>query len=223
MNDTADQLHSRSAIAAFTAEQGITKLVHFTTNKGALGIFATGSIKSRDLLDRDKYIEHIYTPNCQDRLKDADWTGHVNLSISRVNGQMLGISADTWHATEDLWWVILALDVSLLTDPGVHFVTTNNTYSKCLKRGPGVDALRALFAPSVEWGWYGSRKTRYAGMLDAWTTDPQAEVLYPREVPIDRIREVYVREEHHADTVRSWFDVFRIPAVPVLYRPDEFR
>lgn len=212
-----------AAVAAYATQRNITEVLHFTTNQGALGIFATGFIMSRDDLDQDKYIEHIYVPNCQDRLKDAEWTGYVNLSISRVNDHMFEVSSKKWHATEDLWWLVLALDVSLLADPGVYFVTTNNTYTECLKRGTGVAGLDALFAPSVEWGWYHSRRTRYAGMPDALTTDPQAEVLYPDRVPIQRIHAVYVREEQHADIVRSWFDVLHVPALPVLHRPDIFQ
>ena len=68
------------------------------------------------------------------------------MSISRVNDSMLATSSEKWHATEDLWWVVLAFDASLLADPGVYFVTTNNTYVNCLKRGTGVEGLHALFA-----------------------------------------------------------------------------
>jgi hypothetical protein len=211
------------AVAAYAAERGITELLHFTTNNGALGILATGFVLSRDRLAKEQYIEHIYTPNCPSRHKDSEWTDYVNLSISRVNGRMLGISSGRWHATEDLWWVVLALDGSLLTHPDVHFVTTNNTYHNCLKRNTGVEGLRALFAHSVEWGWQGSHVTRYRGMPDAWTTDPQAEVLYPGQVPIELLRAIYVREEEHADTVRSWFPIFQVLPVPVEYRPEVFQ
>ena len=211
------------AVAAYAAERGIAEIMHFTTNYGAVGILAKRFVLSRDRLAKDKYIEHIYTPNCPSRRKDSDWTDYVNVSISRVNGRMLGVSAGKWHATEDLWWVVLAFDASLLTHPDVHFVTTNNTYRNCLKRGTGVEGLRALYAHSVEWGWQGTRITRYPGMPDAWTTDPQAEVLYPRQVPIQLLRAVYVRVEEHADTVRSWFPIFDVPRVPVVFRPKVFQ
>ena len=127
-----------TAVTAYAAARNIREILHFTTNRGLLGVFATGAVLSRDLLDTDKYIEHIYTPNCSTRLKDSAWTGYVNLSISRVNDRMLSTSC-RWHSTEDLWWVVLAFDTSLLADPGVHFVTTNNTYTAALGRGIGVD------------------------------------------------------------------------------------
>ena len=136
------------AVAAYAAERGITEVLHFTTNNGALGILATGFVLSRDRLAKEQYIEHIYTPNCPSRHKDSDWTDYVNLSISRVNGRMLGISSGRWHATQDLWWVVLAFDGSLLAHPDVHFVTTNNTYSQLPqtrhRRGRPARTVRSL-------------------------------------------------------------------------------
>jgi hypothetical protein len=60
------------AVSAFAAQRGITELLHFTTHKGALGVFATGSIMSRDAADTSEYIKHIYTPNCNSRWKDRE-------------------------------------------------------------------------------------------------------------------------------------------------------
>jgi hypothetical protein len=212
-----------AAVAAYIAQRGIREVLHFTTNNGALGIFASGAVLSRDRLGQEQYIEHIYVPNCQTRLKDAAWTDYVNLSISRVNSRMLGYSRK-WHAIEDIWWMILSFDASLLGHPDVQFVTTNNTYTNCLQRGTGVEGLNALFAPSVEWGWQGSRTNRYPGVPDEWTTDPQAEVLYPQQVPIHYLRRIYVHEPENADTVRSWLPIFQhVPRVPVLHRPEVFR
>ncbi|GAA4593756.1 hypothetical protein GCM10023194_58840 [Planotetraspora phitsanulokensis] len=211
------------SISEYVSGRQIQEILHFTTNKGLLGIFATGAVLSRDRLAKEDYIEHIYTPNCSDRLKDAAWTDYVNLSISRVNGRMLGVSK-TWHATEDVWWAILSFDASLLVHPGVHFTTTNNTYSACVQRGIGVNSLAALFADSVEWGRYGSRFHRNSRMPASWTTDPQAEVLYPQQVPIGTLRAIYVREEEHIDTIRGWFPLFpKISPVPVEYKPEVFQ
>jgi hypothetical protein len=211
------------AVTAYAARRGVQEILHFTTNRGLVGILATGAVLSRDLLDSDKYIEHIYTPNCFSRLKDSEWTGYVNLSISRVNNWMLTKSQE-WHETEDVWWAVLAFDTSLLADPGVYFVTTNNTYTSALKRGTGVSALQAMFAESVEWGYRGSRIYRRPDIIDAWTTDPQAEVLYPERVPADLLRAIYVREEEHVDTVRSMLACFQnAPDVVVEHKPEVFQ
>ncbi|MCA1702463.1 MAG: DUF4433 domain-containing protein [Actinobacteria bacterium] len=212
-----------SAIEAYARRRGITEILHFTTDKGLLGIFATGAVLCRDLLDNDKYIEEIYTPNCNNRLKDAEWTGYVNLSISRVNKYMLDRS-EIWHSTEDLWWVVLAFDVSLLSNPDVYFTTTNNTYRPSVKHDTGVSGLHALFADSVEWGYYGCRKSRYGGMPRSWTTDPQAEVLYLERVSVGLLRALYVREPEHIDHVAGLMSIFpAVPRVPIRYRPEVFQ
>jgi ssDNA thymidine ADP-ribosyltransferase DarT-like protein len=210
------------AVEPYVAARGITEVLHFTTDKGLLGIFATGAVLCRDLLDVEQYIEAIYTPNCNNRLKDPNWTGYVNLSISRVNKDMLN-SSERWHSTEDLWWAVLAFDASLLAHPGVHFTTTNNTYPS-LKRGTGIHGLHALFADSVEFGYYGCYKSRYPGMPDAWTTDPQAEVLYPERVSVGLLRALYVREPEHIDHVAGLMSIFStVPRVPILHKPEVFQ
>lgn len=211
-----------SAVETYARRRGVTEILHFTTDKGLLGIFATGAVRCRDLLDNDKYIEEIYTPNCNNRLKDANWTGYVNLSISRVNKYMLDRSK-VWHSTEDLWWAVLAFDVSLLTHPGIYFTTTNNTYPSA-QRGTGIHGLHALFADSVEWGYYGCYQSRYPGMPNAWTTDPQAEVLYPEPVSIGLLRALYLREPEHIDHVAGLMSIFpAVPRVPILHRPEVFQ
>jgi hypothetical protein len=210
-------------VLTYAAERGITEVLHFTTNKGLTGILATGAVKSRRRLDSDKHIEHIYTPNCENRLKDREWTDYVNLSISRVNGQMLGVS-ENWHRQDDVWWLVLAFGPEILADPGVFFTTTNNTYTNCVVRGQGVQGLSALFAESVEWGWYGSRKRRYSGIPDSWPTDPQAEVLYPGEISLRQLTSIYVRRVHELDDVRGLLGAFpSAPSVPVLHKPEVFQ
>jgi hypothetical protein len=96
-------------VATLVVERGITEVLHFTTAPhGLVGICATGAVRSHDRLEEDKYIEHIYAPNCADRLKDAEWTDYVNLSISQVNKYMLDKSQD-WHPPETgIWWAVLS-------------------------------------------------------------------------------------------------------------------
>ena len=212
-------------VASYASARGIDEVLHFTTDRGLIGTFATGAVLSRDLLDEDKYIEHIYTPNCSDRLKDADWTGFVNLSLSRVNRRMLDTS-QSWHATEDVWWAVLAFDPAILTHPDVFFTTTNNTYSNCVQRGIGVTGLSLLFAPSVEWGHYGSRCRRQSTTPTSWTTDPQAEVLYPQRLSLEWVRAVYVHEPEHLDDVHTWLRLLRTgdaSRVLVAHKPEVFQ
>jgi hypothetical protein len=215
---------SDAGIAEYVRIRGITEVLHFTTfPPGITGICATGAVLCRDRLSEDKYVEYIYAPNCSNRLKDAAWTGYVNLSISRVNKDMLGTSKG-WHQHRDLFWGVLSLDPAILQHPGVTFATTNNTYHGCVRRSTGVDGLSALCAESVEWGYYGSLKRRYVGMPEAWTTDPQAEVLYPDQVDLQHLTAIYVNEEEQIDDVCSTTRLWRgTESIPVLHKPEIFQ
>jgi len=215
------QISFNTEILDQVSTRQIKEVMHFTTNPGLLGIFATGAVLSRDRLNTDRYVEHIYTPNCSDRLKDADWTDYVNMSISRVNGRMLGVSKN-WHIDHELWWSVLAFDSELLGHDGVYFTTTNNTYP-CVKRNPGVLGFSEMFAHSVEWGYYGSQIPRPPTRHSSLTTDLQAEVLYPGQVSLNHLRSIYVYEENNIDYIESLYNIFpTVPKVPVAWRPEVF-
>ena len=215
------------AIAEYAANAGITEVLHFTTNMGFLGIAASGELKSRNDLEEDQYLESIKKMNSASRWKDADWTGYVNLSISRVNKRMFHTSSRNWHPEDGIWWPVLAFDPVILTHPGVVFTTTNNTYHEVVKRGPGLDGLQQLFAPTVPWGYYGSVAQRRATTPSNWTTDPQAEVLYPLSVPLLYLRSVYVLEPEMEDDIHTWLSFCPEGAlsgpVTIATRPDVFQ
>lgn len=210
-------------IATFITARSITDVLHFTTHRGLLGILATGLLKCRDELSEDEYLEHIYTPNCSDRLKDADWTGYVNLSISRVNADMFK-SSKKWHLDDDgVWWAILVFDATLLAHASITFATTNNVYP-VVQRATGLAGLQALFNDVVPWGYFGSKKYRFTGLPDNYTTDPQAEVLYPQALPVDWLRAIYVYEEEDIDAVEALLGMFPVgPKVNVEHRPEVFQ
>jgi hypothetical protein len=216
-------IDTATTIAEYVAARKIEDVLHFTTDTGLLGIFASGAVLSRERLDEDAYVEHIFTPNCVSRLKDIDWIDYVNMSISRVNGHMFGYSKK-WHATQDLWWAVLSFGTAILEHDDVVFTTTNNSYTGCVERDGGLSGLKALFAPSVEWGYFGNHKRRYDSMPASWTTDPQAEVLYPEQLSIEHLQAIYVLDGEHVDYINGLFGVFSgVPHVPVAVRPKVFQ
>lgn len=215
-----------SNVADVIAERGIKEVVHFTTNRGVLGMFAKGAILPRLTLPKEKYLEHVYKPNAEVR-KDPAWTGHVSLSISRVNTEFFGVSR-YWHSDTETWWAIVSLDPAILCHEDVVFVTTNNIYP-ARRRGKGADGLRALFDDLVL-GYYGHPTNRTADMPRSWTTDVQAEALYPGGISTDHVRRIYVLTDDHADLVASQYDILRSrgdagdlrPELPIDVRPDLF-
>lgn len=175
-------------VAEAARARGVERVLHFTTKHGVLGVLAQRAVKSRKRLSKDKYLEHVYRPNASFR-KDPAWLDHVSLSIERINDWMFDHS-EKWHSHEDLFWAVLAFDPAVLGHPGVVFATTNNIYRSC-RRAEGLAGFNAMFAEKVT-GRYGRLHIR-AGLPSNWTTDRQAEVLYPRELSCDHLQWIAVR------------------------------
>ncbi|MCX4856653.1 DarT ssDNA thymidine ADP-ribosyltransferase family protein [Streptomyces canus] len=210
----------KATIDSIIRTRGIAEVLHFTTNNGLLGILGTASVQSRKRLPEERYVEHILKFNCATR-KDRPWLDYVNLSISRINDWMFD-SSERWHEVDKVWWAALSFAPSILTDPGVYFTTTNNIYP-AVRRGTGPDGLGALFAPEVR-GRYSERIVRGVSYPPNWTTDRQAEVLYPAQLSLTELQRIYVREEHHADDISGWFASFpKTTPVPVVCAPEVFR
>ena len=211
------------SVLALAAEREITEVLHFTTNRGLVGILHSGAVLPRDELEVESYIENIRTLNCEDRLKDNDWTHYVNMSISRVNDSMFGTS-QKWHESDGVWWVVLAFDVRVLATRGVVFTTTNNIYHGAVRRATGVLGLEDMFSETVPWGYYGSRKYRNKSTPKNHTTDVQAEVLHPGRVSIDLLSGIYVAEEDNIDQTYGIMSTLPAPLqVPVICKPEIFQ
>lgn len=213
----ATKLPPRPEIFAAAKERGITDVIHFTTNKGVLGILASKAAKSRECLSDDEYLGHVYMPNAAFR-KDTEWLDYVNLSIQRINDWMFE-SSEKWHRNEDVSWVALSFDPEILSHPGVVFTTTNNIYPSC-ERSEGLEGFSRMFSDLVV-GRYGRRHVR-AGKPDSWTTDRQAEVLYPGELSIEYLQRIDVQTEKTLDDIQGMMGGVGVD-VPVRYAPEVFR
>ncbi|WP_374265044.1 DarT ssDNA thymidine ADP-ribosyltransferase family protein [Corallococcus sp. RDP092CA] len=200
-------------------ERGIEEVLHFTTNKGMVGILASGHVKSRRELPSEKYLEYVYTPNCQRRY-DAPWFGYVNLSISRINSSLFDVSSGRWHRDSNLWWCVLAFDPVVLSHSGVLFATTNNMYSG-VARASGEVGLNALFKEEVP--QYLERVARRSFMTPLnQPTCFQAEALYPKALSVGFLRTVYVATPEHEDVVCGQFFALGVSGVSCVVRPEKF-
>lgn len=197
----------------------IEKLVHFTTDRGMIGILASRSIKSRARLNCDQYLERIYLANCPNRSRDSLWHGHISLSIERVNSHLFKASG-SWHNSEGNWWYILAIAPEIACHSGVHFATTNNMYSG-VKRAEGADGLEALYRPKIT-RFSGSVIERPRDFPAAYPTCIQAEVLYPNDIPIEHVQKIYAREAKDIDSLKGYFAGFCIDPIPSEVRPELF-
>lgn len=197
-------------------ERGITSIVHFTTVGGLKGILASGALKSRRDLPGDELVKYVYEPNAVDRHLDQLWHDYVNLSVTVINVRMFNFSA---REHQDAEWVILESGPEILGDGGVVFCTTNNIYPAA-RRGRGLPGFERMFAPKVA-GWYGHPVVRGERPSNQ-TTDPQAEVLYPFELPLTHLHTVTVSDDDGYEAVEAALSHF--PYAPMIERdPEAFR
>ena len=180
-------------------------------------MLASRAVKSRLSLPKDSYLEHVYRPNANTR-KDPSWLDYVNLSIERINDWMFNASA-RWHIADNNPWVVLSFDVEILGHPGVVFTTTNNIYPSC-RRAEGLQGFKAMFAESVT-GRYRDVHTR-DGKRPQWSTDRQAEVLYPRKLSCEYLRRIDVQLPEAVDEIHGAMAGLS-QIVPVRYAPEVFQ
>jgi hypothetical protein len=208
-----------TTIEGIVRSRGITEVVHFTTNRGLTGILSTELLKSRARLPQDDYLAAIAHPNCPTR-KDPGWIDYVNLSVTRINDWMFDYSLRE-HAGRDVWWVVLGFDPEVLTHDGVVFTTTNNIYPS-VRRRQGADGLAGMFADEVR-GRYSAVHRRAVEMPDNWTTDRQAEVLYPAELTTATLQSIYVSDPNQADVVGGTLETVKHREVEIVCDEARFR
>lgn len=195
----------------------ITDVLHFTTNKGLVGILGSGLVLSRAQLPSTKYVEHVYQPNAKVRT-DGPWLGHVNLSITRLNWEFFAHSR-RWHRNEDVWWCALVFTPDVMYGENVYFATTNNIYPAC-KRARGAAGLEALFANPVV-AAYDRPLPRPDNYPDNWTTCHQAEVLVPKSVPTTSLQRIIVATDRHHDIASSQCEIL-LGDIPIEVNPAAF-
>jgi hypothetical protein len=207
-------------------QRKIAEFLHFTTNRGMVGILSSRAVLSRERLPNESSLEHVLHINARYRAeaqayfdKLENWLDFINLSISAVNSRFFRISRG-WHQQAEVWWLVLSFDPVIATHQGVRFATTNNAYEHCM-RGAGAAAFNELFKPVVRCknDWSVTRRDR----PDHLPTCEQAELLYPTSLSIDYLRKVYVQTDEQQDLVTAWLEEFRVPNVSVLVEPHTFQ
>lgn len=208
------------SILSVIEQRRIASILHFTTNRGILGILASRSLMSRQRLNVDAQLKHIFQPNAQYRGKDIAWLDFVNLSISRINASFFGICSGTWHREKDFWWCILDFSAEILAHDGVHFSNTNNIYTS-VHRGQGEDGLQSLFEDRIV-QWAGKVVVRPTDLPTWFPTCSQAEVLYPGQVSTEFLRTIHVSHDGFADELAAQMYAVNHPAVPIRVSPQMF-
>ena len=205
--------------------RGIAEVIHFTTNRGLVGVLARQALLSRHRLRDDQLLKHVAYPNTQFRQEDnalfdkeQRWIDYVSLSLTDPNLFFFRKSRN-WHLDQDIYWVVLSFDADLILHGDVYFATTNNVY-ECCRRGRGVAGLEALFERRVarKRDWVAHR-THHASNQP---TCQQAEVLYPRELGAEFLRTVYVRNRVERIYTKATLAEYDRADVEVVIDPAKF-
>lgn len=196
--------------------RNILSVLHFTTNKGALGILSSRSVKSRSLLSADQQLRHIFQPNANDRSRDIRWTGYVNLSITVPNSKFFSISR-RWHREKDFWWCLFDFRPETLSHEGVLFTTTNNIYTG-VAREPSEAGLEACFAQEIR-QWEGRSIRRSSTSDENRTTCEQAEVLYPSQLSTNYLARILVERSEDGDELAAQLAAVNHPPVEIVEAP----
>ncbi|OON71447.1 DarT ssDNA thymidine ADP-ribosyltransferase family protein [Streptomyces tsukubensis] len=216
---TSDGDIHAEGISTLIQERKITEVVHFTTNRGLLGILVQRLCKARALLAKDEYLESIYHENTKWRREDPKYWSYVNLSVSEPNHRFLRISSEDWWANEDLFWAVLSFDPVIMTHPGVLFAPGNMGYEG-ITPVEGLPGAEALFADRVPKGF---KKT-----MARWDraphlpTNPQAEVLYPQAVSTRHLQRIFVFTDEDAAKAEAIVSVSGHDEVDIIVDPVTF-
>jgi hypothetical protein len=196
----------------------IREVLHFTTNKGFIGIIDSKMVKARSFLQEDQRLEFILELNTPFVL-DHGWENYVNCSISRINCILFDRSKMKWH--QNARWRVLSFDPDILTHDGVYFSTTNNAYPSAI-RNSGGKGLENLFAPIV-YERYRKEIHREKGLPDSCPTCIQAEVLYPNELSTEYMKCIYVDSEEEKDEVYAQIFTLNHREVPIEVKAGVFQ
>ncbi|MGW7639117.1 DarT ssDNA thymidine ADP-ribosyltransferase family protein [Streptomyces decoyicus] len=207
-------------INALIRERKITEVVHFTTNRGLLGVLVQRLCKARALLAKDEYLESIYHQNSKFRREDPKYWRYVNLSISEPNHSFLQTSSDKWWANEDLFWAVLSFDPVIMAHPGVLFSPSNMGYDG-ITPSEGKHGAEALFADRVPYG-FGKYAPLRRNREPHLPTNPQAEVLYPQAVSTQHLQRISVLTDEDAAKAEAIVSASGHDEVDIIVDPVTF-
>lgn len=191
------------AIAAFIREREISKVVHFTSTSGLIGILLSGKIMSRETMQH--FIEdnpnssvvkyfHANDPERWDKRLDC-----INTSIERINGDLLAAMKSRSEGVVMEPWCIIELDTICLLKNKVVFTVANAASAYVRRNGSkeGLAGIEALYDDLVTSGRQDvnhvtvtQETKRESGVHYNWATNSQAEALIPDEIPISYIKRV---------------------------------
>ncbi len=219
------------AIRAFAQERGISRLVHFTPFNNLLGIANLNGIWARHKIEKyaraeqDQFLLDYISYNDEhrfDRRIDC-----VNLSIEHINHFLFRRFRDAFADQCDTWCVV-EISPECLEKEGTVFTTGNAASSYVRRHGTqsGFNGLQALYAETVTSGNMRGTRTemRTPSLREAHPTSPQAEVLFPEEIPLSLITAFVFEDDSKCARARAALEMENpgLALPPCIVRASDF-
>lgn len=173
--------------------RGVTRLCHFTPSRNLPHILRDRAIRSTKHLSSD--VRACYTATDLKRLDQHP--DHVCCTIEYPNAYYFRQARQQPDHSPFPDWVILLLDATLASLPGVEFCTGNAARAYGSTAEPGEPGFLAMYADTVA-GVRGRVFHRRSTHLARVPTDLQAEVLIPGPISTGYLLGVGVRDDAQA-------------------------
>lgn len=186
-----------SQLAAYIADRGIRRLVHFSPRRNLIGVFQMGGLWARGRL-----IEYANQHEDADMMAYVTWNDEVrldgrqdciNLSVERINSYLFDVFRRKFEDRfgDDEPWCVIEIEPSVMLMPGVMFARANAASSSVRASGtaPGLAGLMALYADRIVTPkYYGTRiDERTSDLPRSCPTSIQAEVMVPDVIPLSKV------------------------------------
>jgi len=187
-------------ISASVHEKKIPYLVHFTP------IVNLPSIIENGLLSRNHLPEggYIFT----DEYRTDGWLDWISASISFPNYKMFYSKQNSLQGVDG--WAVLIIQPEVLWELDCKYILTNAASSGIRmftdSRWSSIEAFEDMF---------GNAEHRN-NIPEYYTTDPQAEVMIRKEVPLRYIKVIAVRNKHERDRLSN-LNGFSVKVLPQLF------
>ena len=225
----------RRQMAAFIADRGIHRLVHFSPRRNLIGMFQLGGLWARGRL-----IEYAKAHQDADMMAYVTWNDSVrldgrqdciNLSVERINAFLFDVFKRKFEERfgDEEPWCVIEINPSVMLKEGVVFTKANAASSFVRSSGTasGLAGLQSLYENKivVPKRYKVQVDERTADLPRACPTSVQAEVMVPREIPLSDVIGLVFNDEDDMLQVKAMlgiqFPSLRLP--PMRVSAEEFR
>ncbi|MGW5646218.1 DarT ssDNA thymidine ADP-ribosyltransferase family protein [Saccharopolyspora sp. NPDC003752] len=191
-------------VATALAALPLTRLTHFTPALNLPSVLADRQLRSVKDLSAD--VRACYRVTDLQRLDG--YQDRICCSLQYPNGFYFDIARRKNDVVNYPDWICLLLDKTVAASEGTLFCP-RNAAAAAGQVAPGVDGLRACYAPTVR-GQGGQSRTRGPQHDPGSPTDVQAEVLVAAPVPLSAIHAIVFPSEAAAVEEYGRLDRFGI-------------